>query len=217
MNEAAFAGLFKCLVPNAQSPRPKTEDLKHFYYLETMFNLFKSSSSGVKVIDKVWMSKQAKMNACAEMSRLNPDCLFITWFDETFNELQDLVKSNDNKVRVQSARQTTISSIENRMIVFAEHYPLVQVEQALFKALNLREVPVLSSLDEPFFEKFTGERTIDIMKKLGMNENDVIGHSMITRSMRNAQESIAKRVRSDQQASSQKEWFNVNLPGDLKG
>jgi len=38
---------------------------------------------------------------------------------------------------------------------------------------------------------FGGEGTIDVMKNLGLTEDEVIGHSMVTRSIRNAQDKIA--------------------------
>ena len=37
------------------------------------------------------------------------------------------------------------------MVVFAEHYPLASVEQDLYAKLQLKEVPVLSCLEEPLF------------------------------------------------------------------
>jgi hypothetical protein len=39
--------------------------------------------------------------------------------------------------------------------------------------MNLNEVPVLTALDEPFFQIFGGERIINAMKKLGMEEGEV--------------------------------------------
>ncbi|HEY5919254.1 MAG TPA: hypothetical protein VIU13_17670 [Chryseolinea sp.] len=37
---------------------------------------------------------------------------------------------------------------------------------------------------------FGGKGTIDVMKNLGLTEDEVIGHSMVTRSIRNAQDKI---------------------------
>ena len=97
------------------------------------------------------------------------------------------------------------------MVVFAEHYPLPKKEQELFKTLNLKEIPIMSSLDEPLFKHFGGERLIDTIKKLGMNEDEVIGHSFITSAIRNAQEKLGKKVRMEKAASSAEEWFKANI------
>jgi hypothetical protein len=174
-----------------------------------MFGLFKENSSSVKVIDKVWMSKQAKWNACLQMAQLNTDCLFIAWFDETRSVLQQLASSMNASVKIILARSADAAQTQGRMVVFLEHYPLAKVEQDLFLRLNLREVPILSSLDEPLFMKFGGEKTIDLMKNLGMKEDEVIGHTMITKAIRRAQESMEK-MGIDHQAASQREWFAGN-------
>ena len=175
-----------------------------------MFGLFGSSGSKIKVVDKVWMSKDAKWRACVSMLQLNPACVFIAWFEETRNELAQILGKDEC---VQLAEKIDLANLNNKMIVFAEHYPLPQKEQTLFKSLHLKEAPVTSSLDEPLFMKFGGEKTIDLMKKLGMKEDEVIGHSMVTASIRRAQEKLAKKVKIEKLATSSKEWFAINVPG----
>lgn len=172
-----------------------------------MFGFFKSATSEVKVIDKIWMSCQAKWNACATMTQVNPNCLFIAWFEETHVELQKYLTPS----MVILAKNVNTTATQGRMILFAEHHPLSKVEQELFSRLNLREAPVLSALDEPLFQYFGGERTIEIMKKLGMGDNEIIGHSFINKAIRNAQRKIAKQVITERKATSQQEWFSLNL------
>ena len=174
-----------------------------------MFGLFKKSD-GINVIDKVWMSKQAKWKACSAMLALNPSALFVAWFEETAEELSSyLALPSDNKTLLLAA-DLTADTIQERMVMFVEHYPLSSVEQDLFKKLNLKEVPVLLSLDEPFFQKFGGEKTIELMKKLGVKEDEVLGNAMIGKSIRNAQEKIAAKVKTEKKAPSQQEWMKVN-------
>ena len=173
-----------------------------------MFGLFSSSKSTVVIKDQVWMSRTAKLNACRLMARANPSCLFIAWFAETRDAF---VRAIEDPSSCMLAENVTTSSIEGKIVIFAEHHPLIPEETALFTRLVLREVPVLSSLDEPFFEKFGGVGTIDVMKKLGMKEDEVIGHSMITKAIKNAQEKIGKKAKSNLPSSSQKEWMDKNL------
>ena len=176
-----------------------------------MFRLFKSGAPGIKAIDKVWMSKEAKLNACVDLLRVNPTCLFVAWFEETFQELQQLLNPQKDKVNLILAASLNADMMQNHMVVFAEHHPLAKVEQTLFSTLGLVDVPILSSLDEPFFHSFGGERIIDLMKKMGLKENEVLGHPMITRSIHNAQESIAKRATTNLNAISQKDWLATNM------
>lgn len=170
--------------------------------------LFKSSEPEIKVIDKVWLSAGAKFKACAAMAAANPNCIFICWFPETLDQLKNFL----NESNLIMASRAVPSSLQHNMIVFAEHHPLLRRETELFKLLNLKEAPVLSSLDEPLFMRFGGERTREIVQKLGMKEDEVIGSGFITRAVRNAQLKIGKQVNAEREAASQQEWFNVNLP-----
>lgn len=172
-----------------------------------MFSFFKPKEPSVKIIDKVWMSKQAKWNACKGMKALNPNCVFIAWFDETKKELSEVL---GNDAQIYLADQVDAFKVANKMVVFAEHYPLPQPEQQLFESLQLKEVPIVSSLDEPLFMHFGGERTIELMKKLGLQENEPVGHSMITASIKNAQSKLEKHVSVERKVASAKEWFSLN-------
>src|SRR5687767_12512191 len=128
-----------------------------------MFSLFKKSDS-VKILDKVWMSKQAKWKACSDMLTLNPTSLFVAWFEETARELNSYLGLPSDQKTLLHVNDLTSDIIQNRLVMFVEHYPLPSVEQELFKRLNLKEVPVLLSMDEPFFQKFGGDKTIALMK-----------------------------------------------------
>lgn len=170
--------------------------------------LFKNNEPAAKVIDKVWMSAEAKFQACVAMAHANPACVFIGWFPETVERLRQSLPEEQLVLAERAASHT----FEGRMIVFAEHHPLGRKEVALYKALNLKEAPVLSSLDEPLFMQFGGERTIDLMKKLGMKDDEVVGSNLITKALRNAQRKIEEQVTVERDAYSQQEWFNLNLP-----
>ena len=178
-----------------------------------MFGLFKKSSSGIPVVDKVWMSQKAKFDACVAMSAVQPETLFVTWFESTFYKLCDAFNLAGSSAHIVMARDLVSQQTNGKMMVFAEHYPLPAKEQHLFKTLGLQEVPVLSSLDEPLFITFGGEGIIEMMKKLGMKEDEVVGHSMVTKSIRRAQEKIERKVKIENTADSQEEWFQKNVQG----
>lgn len=170
--------------------------------------LFKSSEPEIKIIDKVWLSADAKFKACAAMAAANPGCVFVCWFPDTLNTLKGFLGERN----LMLATQPASALLQHNMIVFAEHHPLLRKETALFKSLNLKEAPILSSLDEPLFMRFGGERTREVVQKLGMKEDEVIGSNFITRAVRNAQLKIEKQVTVEREAASQQEWLNLNLP-----
>lgn len=145
------------------------------------------------------------------MLAINPSSLFVAWFEETAEEMSSYLSLHPPSRNLLLASELTLDTIQHRMIMFVEHYPLSSIEQGIFKRLNLKEVPVLLSLDEPFFQKFGGEKIIELIKKLGVNEDEVLGHAMIGKSIRNAQRKIAENVKLEKKARSQQEWMKLNV------
>jgi hypothetical protein len=177
-----------------------------------MFGLFrKPSTPKVNVVDKIWISTEAKALACAEMLVSNPDCLFVAWFAETYNSVKQWIDVDaGGKTSLCMATDPELLTAGDRMIVFVEHYPLSGMEQQLFSKLDRKEIPVLSSLDEPIFELFGGEKIIRMMKQLGLKEDEMIEHSMVSSAMKRAQAKIGKKITIEKRARSQQEWFDNN-------
>jgi hypothetical protein len=176
-----------------------------------MFSFFKSDKARIKVVDKVWMSKEAKLAACKAMLELNPQTLFVVWFDQTYQELRTYLGLHPDATDVIFARDLSITHAHSRLVVFAEHYPLSGPEQEQFSRLELKEVPVLSALDEPLFQYFSGYKIVGLMKQLGMKENEVVGHSLVSKSIVNAQEKLERKAVAEKHATSQDEWFLKNI------
>ncbi len=179
-----------------------------------MFQLFKRKKEAqTKVIDRIWMSESFKLKAFAGEWEKNKELVFITWFDETLERIESLVPA-EARTSLLTAREAAVTHIAGKKVIMAEHYPVLQKEMDLFTKLGLKEVIVWSALDEPLFHRFGGGKIIQLMKQLGMKEEDPIEHGMITKSIRNAQEKIASKVTIEQAARSQKDWIEKNLPPD---
>lgn len=174
-----------------------------------MFGLFKKKETGPTIINKVWINTQQKWNGCLQLLQQKPSTIFVVWFDETFTQLNTFLEQHNHPSKVIMYRQ--VSAAHANDYVFAEHYPLVAKEKELFEKLNANNVVVLCGLDEPFFETFISERLVDMLGKLGMKEDDLIEHSMITSSIIRAQEKITSKVIIDNTARSQKEWLERNV------
>ena len=176
-----------------------------------MFGLFGKKEKGIATNDQVWLSQKAKLQAAQKMIEANSSCLLVFWFEYSLNEFLVLSHVSSESTQVVLAESLSQESIAGKLIIFGEHHPLRKKEQVLFQKLQLNQVPVLVSLEEPFIHYFGGERTIELMRKMGVQENEVIAHAMITRSIENAQRKIEEEVLAERKASSAKEWFQLNL------
>ncbi|NOS91290.1 MAG: hypothetical protein HOP30_05175 [Cyclobacteriaceae bacterium] len=176
-----------------------------------MFGLFDKKEKGITTNDQVWLSQKAKLQAANKMIEANTACLLVFWFEESLHEFQQLNSVSTESSQVVLAESLSQESITGKLIIFGEHYPLRKKEQALFKKLKLNQVPVLVSLEEPIIHFFGGERTIELMRKMGVQEHEVIAHAMITKSIQNAQDKMEEKVIAEQRAHSAKEWFQQNM------
>jgi hypothetical protein len=177
-----------------------------------MFNLFKKKEASVKVTDKIWMSEEAKWKGIVNEWKQNPELVIIAWFDATYRHLQTVFAENTTgPVSLFISRQINGPEIADRKIIFAEHYPIPAKEQDAFGRWHLKEAIVHSAMDEPLFKHFGGEKIIEMMKQLGMKEDGVITHRMISQAIINAQEKIEKKVVAETPANSQQEWLQRNL------
>ena len=176
-----------------------------------MFNLFKKKDPGIRIIDKIVMTQSAKWNALIDQWRKNNDTVFVFWFDETMRQAETFfLKENITAINFYLAKTIQLSQLKGKEIIFTEHYPLPQKEKELFEGLQLGEVQIWSAMDEPLFKEFGSEKIIQMMKQLGMKEDQVIEHNMIGKAIHNSQEKISKKVILDQMSSSQEEWMRKN-------
>jgi hypothetical protein len=177
-----------------------------------MFNLFKKKDGSVKVIDKIWMTQEGKWNGILELWKKDPDMAIIAWFDSTLRHLETLfAKETTSPVSLFLARSIHSSQLTGKNIIFAEHHPMRKKEQDAFTQWHLSEAIVHSAMDEPLFIAFGGEKIVGMMKQLGMKDDSVIEHKMISSAIENAQEKIEKKVVTEHNASSQEEWMGKNL------
>lgn len=176
-----------------------------------MFNIFRKKESGFKVIDKILMTQAAKWNALASLLKKEESVVLIFWFEETFRQSQDLLNSDKNfSERLLLTNQVHLPQIDGKKVIFAEHYPLAKKEKDFFERLHLSEAEIWSAMDEPLFKEFGSDKIVQMMKQLGMKEDQVIENNMVSKAIHNAQEKIEAKVILDQMAGSQEEWLRKN-------
>ncbi len=177
-----------------------------------MFNLFKKKEGFVKVKDIIWMNSEAKWNGVADLWKKDENTIFIFWFDESLRKAQEVLSQQiTGNINLITAREIRLQHVENKPVVFAEHYPLKKKEEELFQNLHLEEVKILSSLDEPLFKRFGSDKIIQLMKQMGTGERQSIENNLITKAIHNAQEKMESKVSFEQSAHSQGDWLEKNL------
>lgn len=180
-----------------------------------LFNLFgKKEDDGDNhiFIDRAYVSTAAKMNACAELARMQPGSLFICWFADTAVTFKEFFRQQGlDENLVTETHHLHASKLLNKKPVFVEHYPLHTKELDLIKNWNAEKIIVFSAMDEPLFKHFGSEKLIPLMKMLGMKEDEVIEHSMVSKSIIKGQGKIAQQVSLEQAANSQEEWMRKNI------
>jgi len=173
--------------------------------------LFKRKES-IKIKDKIWMKKEAKLQGFISEWQKDPGTIFIFWFDDSLREVESIFTKQTNSAPILvTAREATAQYTVGKKIIIGEHYPLQQKENDLFQKLKLEVAEIWSSLDEPLFKRFGSDKIIEIMKQLGMKEDQVIEHSMITKAIQNAQAKISKKNLMDSPGVSQSDWLLKNF------
>src|SRR5215211_6061610 len=134
-----------------------------------MFNLFGKKKPSVKVRDIIWITGDAKLQAILNEYQKNNDTIIGVWFDATYRKLEAFFFNNALPTAgIFMARELASHYLKNNPLIFAEHYPLLNKEEDLFGKLNLSEVKIYSSLDEPLLTYFGGEKISEMIKSLGM-------------------------------------------------
>jgi len=97
----------------------------------------------------------------------------------------------------------------------ADHYPLLSKDLALLETLFTLAPAVkpmfYTSLEDETLKRFISGDLKQMLEKLGMKPDERINHSLVNRSIANAQEKIEKTAHGDRPARSAEEWMTMNL------
>lgn len=99
-------------------------------------------------------------------------------------------------------------------ILVAEHHPIASRDQALIEAFTgfpcKSQIIFHLAMTDALMVHFGGEKILGLLKALGHDDETCISHTMISSSIRKAQEKIEKKVRRETSAESAEEWFRFN-------
>ncbi len=195
----------------------------------------KPASTVDAVADQVWISQQAKFAGIQKEieDRAQSDSvaiLLIPHFSDSLQRLDAVAAefSGDTPVIATLAERLSpeIASSLNLDesvgidLIVAERHPLLSVDDKLMQFAE--ELPCRCrvahhlSFDDPLMDIFVSEWARGILDKLGMEEDEAIQSSMVSRRIKDAQKKIESESLGNIEASSAAEWFEYNMPNTSK-
>ena len=175
-----------------------------------IFSFFQKKESEPAIKDLIWMSHSAKLKGTLELIQKHPDAILIAWFKNTQETFQDFLIANKILQEVRLANAVTPWTVSNKTVIFLEHYPLLNKEKRLILNWKSEEIFVLSSLDEALFKNIGSNNLVSMMQKLGMQDDEMLEHTLISKSIKRAQVSLEKKAVKEISAESAQEWFKKN-------
>ncbi len=113
--------------------------------------------------------------------------------------------------------QITTCDLEVNVLV-VEHHPLPSLDDRIAEFAAGLPCPsrlgFYESLDGPLMRQFGADQVAQLMTTLGLSDNECISSPMVDRTIRSAQQRIARRVSNPMSTDSAEQWFQQHLPGE---
>ncbi len=123
-------------------------------------------------------------------------------------------------VLIDSIQPRELNSQDSSLaVIVTERHPLVERDQRIERfARSLRgriELGYFLSLEDPVIRQVVNPRSIELLKQLGLGQNDLISSHMTSRIVERMLRRISEQVSNEQPADSPEQWFELNLPADV--
>ena len=176
-----------------------------------MFNFLKKKIKPFEVLDICHTTDNAKRNALVNLAKTDNAYIFLCWFSETKSLLEEqfALEGIDLK-RLQLAERFVGHSISDNKKLMVEHHPNRRKEELFFEGLNVSKIEIYNSLNEAIFQSANVSSIVDLMRKLGMSDEEPIQHAMISASIKKVQEKFDNVTSDFVNAHSQAEWIRKN-------
>ena len=159
----------------------------------SFFNLFKKKEQGPVIIDKIWINQAAKERGCLQLVKERPHLTLIAWSSITCDRFQQLLhEGNGLSTEIITACSAMPSRMHGKEVCFLEHHLFHHKEVALLQSWKCEEALFLNSLEDPVFHSLNPERIVAMMEKMGHQEDEIIEHPMVSKSIKRAQEKMEK-------------------------
>ncbi|MEZ4930587.1 MAG: hypothetical protein R2788_00460 [Saprospiraceae bacterium] len=175
----------------------------------SFFDLFKKKESGPVITDMVWINQAAKERGCLQLLRERPDLTLIAWSTVTFDRFQQLLHTDHGfSTGIMTAHSAMPSRMHGKEICFLEHHLFHSKEIALLQSWKCEKALFLNSLEDPVFHLSNAERIVAMMERMGHQEDEVIEHAMVTKSIKRAQEKMEKEGGVKDMSEEMKAWWH---------
>ncbi len=171
------------------------------------FGLF-NKNAYVARVDLLWLTPAVKLKGTLAYLDSTMTDLCVAWFEETYQAFtRYLNEEHRMNMDIRIADSITQNEIRNRKVVFLEHYPLYTKETKLISGCNPASIAFMNSLEDVLFCIFGGNME-NVMRSLGLGENDFVENAMISKSIIRAQRRLEKGIRNEFNARSAAEWLS---------
>ncbi len=186
--------------------KPKTAKYTYFTYMTTM--------------EKYWNYIESVKNLLGKES-----VVLVYYFQDTRAELIKLLESagidfeedampydNKNKASLWNMKRALKQNFDaDCRILVAEVFPVWSMTMDFVASQPIeQDIVFYASLDSVFFEVFGGDRLRSLMEKMGLQQNEKIEHSMVTKSIERAQEKLEEQASQPEIDTSIEEWAEIN-------
>ena len=202
-----------------------------------MFSFFKPKEKLPPYKDKIWISSKVRdinLISKAKKSSSKNKLVIVSSFEENLTHVTQLfqviglkvhrshhlpdIAGHDCPILLHSkllVPAPEYAQAEGFEAIFLEHYPLPEKDKAILRktqiVLGALSLEYYTSLDSPLFQFFGGQRIIEMLQKIGLEENETVEHSLISSSIKRAQEKLSKSVPVEYNAENEAEWYRINF------
>ncbi len=182
--------------------------------------------------DFVWLTREAKFNGVRrdllnKSNSRSAAILLIAHFDDVHSELERIVGEYSGEVPALVVSAADLSSRiaanfaadENTMIdlIVAERHPLVSEDDRVISGFAddlpcKCRVSYHLSLEDPLMRMFVGKSITELLRKLGMKEDEAIESSMVIRRINQAQKKLSSVAHGNRPAETAQQWMDLNIP-----
>lgn len=188
--------------------------------------------TNVEVVpDHIWMTTDAKFAGLAKEAEERSKSetvaiLLVAHFPDVLERLEDLANKREwsvpcravpaNNLNTDLAASLKLDESAVIDIIVGERHPLPSVDDGLEAFAD--HLPCRCrfshhvSLDDPVIEIFAGDWVKNVLKQLGMTEDEAIESQMVSRRIRQAQQKIEGRAYGNFDADSAAHWLKKNCP-----
>lgn len=179
--------------------------------------------------DRIWLTDAARWKGLREelheQATVCSGVLLVAQFPESRDALVSLRDEVDGycEVRLASELSSDVASYwpvdEARpaFVLVAERHPLRSHDDCIVEFAGdlpcKAQVAFHLSLEDALLKVFIGQQIEELLRRMGMDENESIDSNMVSRRIAAAQKKIASQAFGDSDAPSAADWLAANVPG----